>query len=113
VLGALIGQNFASLTRVRQIYATQVAGGSTVRAICHGHSCFGERKVFVRRAKRKVVLVRNRTLGRGDVITITVTAPGTIGKYRQLRIGHRSSAPRVGDLLCMRPGARRPSRCPS
>jgi hypothetical protein len=113
VLGALIGQNFASLTRVRQLYVTNVVAGSTLRAFCHGRGCFSERKVFARSAKRKVVLLRSWTLGRGDVITITVTAPGTIGKYRQLKIGRRGSTPKVGDLLCLQPGSGKPSRCPS
>jgi hypothetical protein len=47
------------------------------------------------------------------VITITVTAPGTIGKYRQLKIGRSGSTPKVGDLLCLQPGSGKPSRCPS
>ena len=112
VLGALIGQNFASLTRVRQIYVTQVAAGTTVRAFCHGNGCFPEHKVLARRKKGKVVLVRNWTLKRGDTVTVTATAPGTIGKFRQLKI-RRGSAPTVGDILCLRPGSTKPSRCPS
>ena len=113
VLGALIGQNFASLTRVRELYVTNVVAGSTLRAYCHGRGCFPEHKVRARRNKRKVVLLKNWTLGRGDVITITVTAPGTIGKYRRLKIGRHSSVPKVGDLLCLQPGASKPSRCPN
>jgi hypothetical protein len=113
VLGALIGQNFASRTRARQIYVTDVVAGTSLRAFCHGDGCFPERKVFVRRSKRKVVLVRNKSFRPGDVITVTATAPGTIGKYRRLKIGHRGSAPRVGSILCLRPGSGKPSRCPS
>jgi hypothetical protein len=113
VLAALIGQNFASRTRVREIYVTDVVGQTTLRAFCHGDGCFPERKVLVRRKKRKVVLIRNKTLRVGDVITVTATAPGTIGKYRQLKIGRRGSAPRVGSILCLQPGSGKPSRCPS
>jgi hypothetical protein len=113
VLGALIGQNFASRTHVRQIYVTDVAARTTVRAFCHGKGCFPERKILVRRKKKKVVLIRNKTLRPGDVITVTATAPGTIGKYRRLKIGRRGSAPIVGSILCLRPGSGKPSRCPS
>ena len=112
VLGALIGQNFASLTRVRQIYVTQVAAGTTLRAYCHGRGCFRARTLHVRRKKGKVVLIHKWTLKRRDTVTVTATAPGTIGKYRRLRI-RRGSAPTVGDLLCLRPGSAKPSRCPS
>jgi hypothetical protein len=113
VLAALIGQNFASRTRVREIYVTDVVGNTTLRAFCHGRGCFPERKIYVRRKKRKVVLIRNKNLGVGDVITVTATAPGTIGKYRRLKIGRHGSAPRVGTILCLRPGSGKPSRCPS
>jgi thrombospondin type 3 repeat protein len=113
VLGALIGQNFASRTFVREIYVTNVVGRTTLRAFCHGDGCFPERRIHVRRKKRKVVLIRNKSLRAGDVITVTATAPGTIGKYRQLKIGHRGGAPRVGDILCLQPGSGKPSRCPS
>jgi hypothetical protein len=113
VLGALIGQNFASRTYVREIYVTNVVGQTTLRAFCHGDGCFPERRIHVRRKKRKVVLIRNKSLRAGDVITVTATAPGTIGKYRQLKIGRRGSAPKVGDILCLRPGSGKPSQCPS
>jgi hypothetical protein len=112
VLGALIGQNFASLTRIRQLYVTQVKKGTTVRAFCHGNGCFPEHKVRARRNKGKIVLVKNWTVKRGDVITITATSPGSIGKYRRIRI-RRGSAPTVGDILCLQPGSSKPSRCPS
>ena len=113
LLPTLIGQNFATVTKIRQIYVSDVARGSTIVIKCKGRHCFRGRTVFVSSAKRKVVLVSKKTVARGDVISTQVTAPGTIGRFRQIKIPRRSNKLAVSDLLCVQPGARSPTQCPS
>jgi Thrombospondin type 3 repeat len=113
LLPTLIGQNFATVTKIRQIYVSDVPPNSTIVIKCKGRHCFRGRTVFVSSAKRKVVLVSKKTVARGDVITTQVTAPGTIGRFRQIKIPRRSNRLAVSDLLCVQPGAKSATQCPS
>jgi PKD repeat protein len=87
--------------------------GSRVRVKCRGRGC--PRRGTARRASsgRRPLRLRRfeRRLGFGAVIEVFVTSPRAIGKYTRFTV-RRNAGPARRDL-CLRPGARRPTRCPS
>ena len=102
------------LPRGANLSLLRVSGerGATVRVRCFGRGC------PVRKARRRLrrgslrLRAFERFLRGGLVIVIRVTKPSTIGKYTRMRIRGGVRRPKRVDL-CLRPGARRPSRCPS
>ncbi len=99
-------------TRIREILLT-VPTGSRVRIVCHGGGCPGAG------AKRGAVAARTlhirrfarRLLRPGTVVRISVTKPGTIGKYMRLRIRRGRSPSRIDRCLLF--PATQPVRCPA
>jgi hypothetical protein len=63
----------------------------------------------MRRARVRVRALE-RQLRAGIVLDVTVTRSGFIGKYSRFRI-RRGKVP-LKRNLCLRPGARKPTRCP-
>ena len=103
------------LPRGAAIAVLRVTGerGATVRVRCRGRGCPVRRfKRRIRRGGRARLRPLERFLRGGVVIVIRVTKPGAIGKYTRMRIRGGVRKPKRVDR-CLRPGARRPSRCPS
>ena len=87
--------------------------GSTVAVRCRGRGCPARRtRADVSATGRRLRLRKfERHLRAGIRLEIFVTKPGVVGKYTLFRI-KRIKAPRRVDL-CVLPGSRGPSRCPS
>jgi Ig domain of plant-specific actin-binding protein len=81
---------------------------ATIR--CRGRGCpFRLRRVRLRKARTRVHSLERR-LRAGVRIEVSVTKAGFIGKFSRFRV-RRGRVPSKKEL-CLRPGARRPSRCP-
>jgi hypothetical protein len=100
-------------TRIKEIIV-RVPTGSQVRIRCRGGGCprpaakrtggvRTARTLHVRRFARRVLRPR-------AVLTISITKPGTIGKYTRLRIRRGKPPSRID--RCLLPGGKRPVRCP-
>lgn len=91
--------------------------GAAVRLRCHGIGPKGRRGCpFAQRRRgvgRKPVRFTGleRSLPAGVRLTVIVTKRGFVGRYVTFRI-RRAAAPKRTDS-CLRPGAKRPSRCPA
>ena len=105
-------------TRVTELTITAVPRGGRVRVTCRPpkgkrRACpFGRIQRSFPAGRRRLRLVgafKRRKLPLGTVIEVRVQAPGTIGKVRSQRVASRKTVRRS---LCLRPGARRPGRCP-
>jgi PKD repeat protein len=87
--------------------------GATVRIVCRGRSC--AKKSVKRRVASAASAVRFRALERsmrkGTVIQVFVTAPGRVGKYTSFRI--RSNAAPMRRDRCLLPGGTKPAACPA
>ena len=105
---------FARFTRVRRLKVLRVPAGVTIKLRCKGGGCFRRvRQVRVRRAASAVDL-RRRFLRRSRlrpraVLEVRVLAPGSIGKVVRFTM-RRTKLPRAR-VLCLPPGATRPTRC--
>ncbi|HEU0024210.1 MAG TPA: PKD domain-containing protein [Thermoleophilaceae bacterium] len=84
--------------------------GAKVTARCYGKGCPTKRARSVR-SKGKTVRLRwlERRLRAGTRIAISITYPGRVGKYTSFVV-RRSKLPARSDL-CIRPAAKKPSRC--
>jgi hypothetical protein len=85
--------------------------GAKVRVHCKGRSCPWRRRSVRPRHGHVRIRALERPLRAGTVIEVFVSRPGRIGKYTRIRI-RRGRAPARKDA-CIRPGARRPGRCPA
>jgi sugar lactone lactonase YvrE len=91
-----------------------VRRGDRLRLTCRGPGCRARTKtVRVRKGARKLSLLRHlkhAKLRSGAVVQLRITHRGTIGRVSTWRI----RAPKVPSITrsCLRPGARKPSRCP-
>ena len=99
-------------TRVRSMRVTEAPAGATVIVTCAGKrkNCPRTRS-FTTSAKGSVSLTRmfRRPLRAGAVVTVTVTAPNTVGRVKRYTI--RRGKPPRSQTLCLVPGAAAPSRC--
>jgi PKD repeat protein len=95
------------------LLSVQAPRGSRISARCRGKSC--PRRPIAATATSSSRPVRLRGLERrfayGVVLEIRVTKSGRIGKYTGFYM-RRGKAPLRRDR-CLRPGAKRPSRCPT
>jgi hypothetical protein len=92
----------------------QAPPGATVRVVCRGSSCSaarGEQRVKVARKPVRMRKLEHRSLRPGTVIEVFVTAPHRIGKYTRFTV-LAGAAPARRDL-CLRPGRKAPSACPT
>jgi PKD domain-containing protein len=100
-------------TRIKEIIV-RVPAGSRVRIRCRGRGCprpAAKRTGGVRMARTlHVRRFAHRLLRPRAVLTISITKPGTIGKYTRLRIRRGKPPSRID--RCLFPGAKRPVRCP-
>ena len=116
---AISTQSRTRFTKVLEVVVTAIPKGGRVELRCKPpkrarRACPFKR---VKRAfpdgRRRIDLARRfkgRRLPVGTVIELRVTAPETIGKVSTRRVGRSSTKRR---LQCLRPGAKRPSRCPN
>ena len=98
-------------TRIREIVLT-VPAGSHVQIVCRGEGCPAGKTKRESAAARTLRIRRfaRRLLRPGAVVRISVSKPGTIGKYMRLRIRRGRSPSRID--RCLPPGGERPMRCP-
>jgi PKD repeat protein len=92
----------------------QAPPGATIRVRCHGGSCAAKRSDVRVKAARTPLRVRSferRPLRAGTTIEVFVTAPGQIGKYTRFTV-RKSAAPARSDL-CLVPGHKKPTTCPT
>jgi hypothetical protein len=84
--------------------------GASIRIRCRGRGCpFRTKRLRLRRGRVRVHALERR-LRAGITIEVTIGRRGFIGKFSRFRI-RRGSVPARTDL-CLRPAARRPTRCP-
>jgi hypothetical protein len=84
--------------------------GPLVSVRCRGRGCPVRSKRLRMRRTRVRVRALERSLRAGIVIDVTVTRKGFIGKFSRFRI-RRGKVP-LKRNLCLRPGAKKPTRCP-
>ena len=105
---------YSRFTRVTRLKVLRVPAGVTIQLRCRGRGCFKRvRQVKLRRATRSVDL-RRRFLRRARlrpraVLEVRVLAPASIGKVVRFKV-RRTKLP-TRRVLCLPPGARRPTRC--
>jgi len=99
-------------TRLVRLKVRGAPAGSTIRVFCRVHRC-RLRHTFARpNAHGNATLTglfRRRRVRIGTVVEVRILAPNSIGKVVRYRV-KRGRLPR-GQVLCLPPGARRPSRC--
>jgi WD40 repeat protein/putative metal-binding protein len=94
---------------------TRVKRGDRMRLACKGRGCdFKQKSIRVRKAARKLSLLRHlkgMKLRKGAVIELRVTRRDAIGKVLRWQI----RAPKIPKITrsCLRPGAKKLSRCPN
>jgi len=100
--------------RTTEVTAFTVRGprGALVAARCIGRGCaFKLARKRIGPARRLRVRSAEGVYSAGNAIEVRVTAQGRVGKFTRIRI-RRDRVPARTDL-CLQPGAKRPSRCPS
>jgi tripartite motif-containing protein 71 len=110
-LWAVLGRRITAL----QLTATNVPGGSTITMKCKGKPRCRFKKKTIHAAKTgkvnllKALSRRNRRFRAGETLEIRITHPGYIGKDTSFKF-KKGKIPR-GTVLCINPGASKPSRC--
>jgi hypothetical protein len=105
---------FARFTRVRRLKVLRARAGMTIQLRCRGRGCFKRvRQVKIRRATSSVDLrrrfLRRARLRARAVLEVRVLAPASIGKVVRFKV-RRTKLP-TRRVLCLPPGATRPTRC--
>ena len=102
-------------TRFTSMDVKPVRAGDTVKLTCKGRGCERKRKTIrVKKDKRKLSLLKHLKgahLKKGAAVQLRVTRPDTIGRVNTWKI----RAPTAPKLVrrCVRPGAKKLSRCPA
>ena len=100
-------------TTVREL-VVRAPAGARIRVRCRGRGC--PFRSYVQRAARAARIVRIHRLRKallrpGAMIEIRVTKRGDVGKYTRFEI--REGRPPKRTDRCLRPGSKRPVRCPA
>ena len=104
----------AGYSRFTTLTVKPVRAGDRLKLTCKGNGCDRKRKtVRVKKSKRKLSLlkyVKGSRLRKGTTVRLRISRPGTIGRVNTWTI----RAPKTPKLVrrCMRPGAKKLSRCP-
>ena len=105
---------FPTRTTFDAVNVRRAQAGSTVLTICTGPGCpFKEKRVQVKRNRAKFVVsnpLRGAKLRAGARFEVRVTKARTVGLV--VRYTVRKGLVPVRTDLCLRPGAKRPVRCP-
>ena len=102
-------------TLLRELVVNRLAAGDKVTITCRGKGCRRKRvsKKF-RKARARFnfasSLRRNRPRP-GAVLELRITAPKRIGRVYRYKFRFYKF-PKVSDDLCLRPGAKKPTKCP-
>jgi PKD repeat protein len=106
------GQVVGAIVRL-DVLSIAAPARATVTVSCAGRGCPTARITQRVGSHGRTVRVRRleRKLPAGTVLRVSVTKPGTIGKFTRF-ILRRDTAPARRDL-CLRDGARQPSSCPA
>ena len=101
-------------TKFTELTVKPARKGDTVKLTCKGPGCKSKGKtVKVKKNGRKLSVLKHlkgSKLRKGAVVRLRVTRPGTIGRVNTWTI----RAPKAPKLVrkCVRPGAKKASRCP-
>jgi hypothetical protein len=91
-----------------------VRPGDRLRLTCKGPGCeMSKKTIKVRKKARKLSLLRHlkgAKLRKGAVVELRITHAGTIGRVGKWQI--RAPKTPKSTRACLRPGAKKPSRCP-
>jgi hypothetical protein len=113
IVGKLAGHR-RGFSRFTRLLVRPVRHGDRIRLTCKGRGCRKRSAtVQVRRAARQLSLmrhVRGARLRRGAVVEVRLTRSGTLGVMTRWKI--RAPRKPLRTNRCLRPGARRPIRCP-
>jgi hypothetical protein len=104
---------FQTYTVFTQLIVRDAPVGAAVRVSCKGGGCPKKARREVSRGRKEMPFtsfVRNRHLRPGAQLEIRITLAGRLGKVVRYRM-RKARKPRV-TVLCVEPGAKRPSRCP-
>jgi PKD domain-containing protein len=96
---------------VVRVFAISAPRGVRIAIRCRGGGCPYAHKRLTTRHRRTRVHSLERRLRAGTVVEVRVTKQGRIGKYMRLRVRRGIGPARVD--RCLRPGLRRPVRCPA
>jgi hypothetical protein len=94
-----------------KLLSIRLPRGVKVTAKCKGRGCPYHRRTYRPKSRGLRLRKLERSLRAGTGLKIYISKPGRIGKYTAFKI-RRGKAPKRRDL-CLRPGARRATRCPS
>jgi hypothetical protein len=101
-------------TKFTTMTVKPVRRGDRLRLACKGPGCEMRKKTIkVRKNARKLSLLRHlkgAKLRKGAVVQLRITRPGTIGRVGKWKI--RPPKTPKNTRACLRPGAKKPSRCP-
>lgn len=118
LLASTIGIAFrfsSASTEFTALTIRRVRAGTTLRLTCRGGGCsFRTRSRQLERDRRKLVL--RRPLGRARLLPgarfeVRLTKPRTVGVVARYTV--RAGQPPALRQRCLRPGAKRPTRCPA
>jgi hypothetical protein len=103
------------VVRFRVLRVKNIPKGATLRLTCKGKGCNPKRKYTKRFAKARSSFdllnrVRRHRLRKGAVVEIRITSPGKIG--RVFRVTALADGNSKDSDRCLRPGAKRTTRCP-
>jgi hypothetical protein len=100
-------------TTFTSMKVTKLRRGDRMRLTCKGAGCEMRKKVVKARKKGKLSLLRHlkgAKLRKGAVVQLRITRPRTIGQVGKWKI--RAPKTPKSTRACLRPGAKKPSRCP-
>jgi hypothetical protein len=105
-------RTLAGRTTVLRLVVIRVPRGASVQVRCDGRGCpFKRAKPRVRRHRANATRLFNGALLRpGSVIDVRITAPMSVGKVVRYKTRRRKQLPSK-QILCLRPGERRPTAC--
>lgn len=89
--------------------ALRASRGARVAIRCRGEDCPYKRASRRLRVRRIRLRSLERPLGAGTVVELRITKPELVGRFTRIRI-RRDRTPRRLDR-CLKPGAKKPSRC--
>jgi hypothetical protein len=100
-------------TRLRLLAVVDAPVGATIRVTCRGRGCPKHGKSVKATGRKEIQLtsVFKKTLARGAVIEVRITAPNFIGKY--VRYVTRARRVPKATVLCLYAGQSKPAACPA
>jgi len=119
LLQSTVSYDYGTRNRPRRavftkLFVRRAVAGSSLRLRCTGKGCkFRFKKLAIKRSRQVLDirrLVRGTQLRRGASLEVRITKPQTVGYVTVFTMGKRNLQRKE---QCIRPGAKRPGRCPS